>query len=68
MNNPAEEYNWDEDPFKKSNPDEGKSLKDMLREKRENTEKIIADKPVAQGESVEDRRARLKAQRDLLLK
>jgi len=46
---------------KKSKVDEsGKSLKDLMKEKRENTEKIIesSSKP---SESVEERRLRLKA-------
>jgi hypothetical protein len=69
MNKPKDDYNWDEDPFKKVNdPNEGKSLKDLMKEKREATEKQIADKPVPAGEGVEERKARLRAQRDLLVK
>jgi hypothetical protein len=44
MNKPKDNYNWDEDPFKKSDPNEGRSLRDMMKEKREVTEKVIADK------------------------
>ena len=44
--------------------DDGRSLKDMLREKRETTEKLIDGK--APVESIEERQKRLKAQRDLL--
>jgi hypothetical protein len=40
----------------------------MLREKRENTEKIIHERQPTQIESIEERRYRLKAQRDLLVK
>ena len=69
MNKPKDEYNWDEDPFKKStDPNEGKSLKDLMKEKREATEKVIADKPLPAGENIEERKARLRAQRDLLIK
>jgi hypothetical protein len=48
----------------KHTDDDGRSLKDVLREKREHTEKLIDGKtPV---ESIEERQKRLKAQRDLL--
>ena len=70
MNKQKEEY---QDPWAtEKDPDEGKSLKDMLREKREQNEKIVETKSVVatgpSAESVEERRKRLKEQRDLLLK
>ena len=40
----------------------------MMKEKRENTEKVLESQPKQQAESIEDRRNRLKAQRDLLVK
>lgn len=46
-------------------------MKDLLREKREQNEKVAENKKVETGpsaESVEERRKRLKEQRDLLLK
>lgn len=43
-------------------------MKDMLQEKREQTEKFLSDNPKPTTESVEERRNRLKAQRDLLVK
>lgn len=61
------------DPFAKddSKKDGGKSLKDMLREKREATEKQIAGKAPPEEskemkEKVEERQRRLREQRDLL--
>jgi hypothetical protein len=40
----------------------------MLQEKRESTEKFLSDNPKPTQESIEERRNRLKAQRDLLVK
>lgn len=58
-----------EDPTIKKKEEDGKSLKDMLKEKREENEKVIGSKqPQPQGESVEERKKRLFAQRDLILK
>ena len=54
---------------KKGSQEETKSFQDLLREKRENTEKILESKnqgPVT--ESVEERKKRLQAQRDVLMK
>ena len=47
---------------------DGKSLKDMLKEKRENTEKVIEGKGPQQQENAEERKRRLQAQRDILVK
>lgn len=47
---------------KKVNPDDGKSMADIMREKREKTEKMLEGQPQpSKQESIEDRRARLKA-------
>lgn len=48
--------------------DESKSLAEVLKEKREQTEKILESTKVNQQESMEERRQRLRAHRDLLLK
>lgn len=44
-----------------SQPDNVKSLADLMREKRENTEKELIGKQITMSESVEERRNRLKA-------
>lgn len=48
--------------------DSGKSMADILREKREQTEKILENTKISQQESMEDRKRRLQATRDMLLK
>ena len=53
---------------KSKDPYEGKSMSEILREKREATEKILESTHINQQESIEDRRQRLRAHRDLLLK
>lgn len=51
-----------EDPYtKKNEEDNGKSLSDMLRDRRELNEGAAADKNNSGLESVEERRKRLKA-------
>ena len=56
------------DPFaQKESQEESKSLKDMLKEKREASEKVVDASKHSNVESVEERRQRLKAQRDLLI-
>lgn len=47
---------------------EGKSLGEVLREKREATDKILENTKVNAQESIEERRQRLRAHRDQLLK
>ena len=49
---------------------EGLSMAELLKRKRNETEKALADKQPAasNAESVEDRKARLQAQRDALRK
>jgi acyl-CoA reductase-like NAD-dependent aldehyde dehydrogenase len=49
-------------------PFEGKSMAEILREKREATDKILEKTKVNQQESIEERRQRLRAHRDMLLK
>lgn len=46
----------------------GKSMAEILREKREQTEKILENTKISQQESMEDRKRRLQATRDMLLK
>lgn len=53
---------------KKDDPFENKSLSEVLKEKRENTEKILESTKMNQQESLEERKARLRGHRDLLLK
>jgi hypothetical protein len=47
---------------------DGKSFKDVIREKREQTEKILEDTKTNKQESLEERKKRLQAHRDILLK
>lgn len=54
--------NSKEDPF------DNKSLSEVLKEKREATEKILESTKVNQQESLEERKARLRNHRDMLLK
>ena len=49
-------------------PFEGKTMAEILREKREATDKILEKTKVNQQESIEERRQRLRAHRDMLLK
>jgi hypothetical protein len=49
-------------------PFEGKSIADMLRGKREATDKILENTKINQQESIEERRQRLRAHRDMLLR
>ena len=51
----------------KEDPNTGKSLSDLIKEKREATEKVL-EQSKPQEESLEERKKRLQAQRDLLLK
>lgn len=43
-------------------------MADVLREKREKTEKILESTKISQQESMEDRKKRLQATRDMILK
>lgn len=52
----------------KADPFENKSMSEVLREKREATDKILESTKQNQQESVEERRQRLRATRDTLLK
>lgn len=52
---------------KSSRQEETKSFQELLREKREQTEKVIESKS-GQAETVEERKKRLQAQRDILMK
>lgn len=52
----------------KVDPFENKSMSEVLREKREATDKILESTKQNQQESVEERRQRLRATRDTLLK
>ena len=52
----------------KADPFEGKSMSEVLREKREATDKILESTKQNQQESVEERRQRLRAHRDTLLR
>ena len=45
-------------------PNEGKTMAEILREKREATDKILESTKVNQKESIEERRERLRAHRD----
>ncbi len=56
------------DSNKSKDPFEGKTMQEVLKEKREETEKILANTKINQQESIEDRKQRLKAHRDMLLK
>lgn len=47
---------------------DGKSFQDVIREKREQTEKILEDTKTNKQESLEERKKRLQAHRDVLLK
>jgi hypothetical protein len=63
--NAFKEFDDMEDELSKHKPqDDGRSLKDMFRDKRETTEKHLEGK--SHVESIEDRQKRLKAQRDIL--
>lgn len=69
--NAMKEFDMLEEQMNKKNQEnEGKSLKDLLKEKREHAEKVIESqkKDQPQVESAEERKKRLQAQRDLLLK
>lgn len=48
--------------------EEGKSLAELMKEKREATDKILENTKLNQQESIEERRQRLRAHRDMLLK
>ncbi len=54
--------------YPKLDPFENKSMSEVLREKREATDKILENTKQNQQESVEERRQRLRATRDTLLK
>ena len=56
----------EEEELQKSakDPNEGKSMADILREKREATDKILESTKVNQKESIDERRERLRAHRD----
>lgn len=47
---------------------EGKTMSEVLKQKREETEKILENTKISQQESMEERRLRLRAHRDMLLK
>ena len=66
--NAMKEFDELEEQLNKKGPqEETKSFSDLLREKRENTEKIIESKNQG-AETVEERKKRLQAQRDILMK
>ena len=52
----------------KADPFEGKSMSEVLKEKREATDRILEQTKQNHQESVEERRQRLRAHRDHLLK
>ena len=56
---PYSDFDPSYDPLKPMKAEEGKSLRELMKEKMEKMEKV---------ESVDDRKTRLKAQRDLLIK
>ena len=51
-----------------TNENEGLSMKELFEKKRLEAEKAVEGKAVPGKESIEDRKARLQAQRDLLRK
>ncbi|CDW71873.1 UNKNOWN [Stylonychia lemnae] len=53
---------------KKNDDFDGKTMAEVLKQKREETEKILENTKINQQESMEDRRLRLRANRDMLLK
>lgn len=63
-----EELNFLESTSKKKDRFEGKTMSEVLKEKREETEKILENTKVNQQESMEERKMRLRAHRDMLLK
>lgn len=68
MGNAFKEFDdFEADQNDKKPQEDARSLADIMREKREQTEKEIAGKQ-AQVESAEDRKRRLQANRDLLVK
>ena len=66
--NAFKEFDDFESEQSKKPQEDGRSMADVLREKREQTEKALAEKQVSQVESAEERRRRLQANRDLLIK
>lgn len=53
---------------RKEDPNAGKSMKDLAREKREAMEQMLEQTKTSKQESVEERKTRLQAQRDILVK
>ena len=68
LNSMDEELSILENKKRQDDFDSGKSMAEVLREKREKTEKILESTKISQQESMEDRKKRLQATRDMILK